>query len=71
MKIQFVHKQDVETERVNHWNPRLNNLIFQPLKVVSRYLDPQPQVGEKNSYLFNFRPKHLQNLMFKHGFLSQ
>ena len=29
---------------------------FQPLEVVSRYRDPQPQVVENNSYLFNFRP---------------
>ena len=30
---------------------------FQPLKVVSRYRDPQPQVVENYSYLFNLRWK--------------
>ena len=29
---------------------------FQPLEVVSRYRDPQPQVLENYSYLFNLRP---------------
>ena len=31
-------------------------LNFQPLEVVSRYRDPQPQVVENHSYLFNLRP---------------
>ena len=31
-------------------------LIFQPLEVVSRYRDPQPEVIENYSYLFNLRP---------------
>ena len=37
-------------------NPYPANLIylnFQPLKVVSRYRDPQPQVVENYSYVFN------------------
>ena len=29
---------------------------FQPLEVVYRYSDPQPQVVENYSYLFNLRP---------------
>ena len=36
-------------------NPYLANLIylnFQPLEVVSRYRDPQPQVVENYSYYF-------------------
>ena len=31
-------------------------LNFQPLEVVSRYRDPQPQVVKNYSYLFNLRP---------------
>ena len=31
-------------------------LNFQSLEVESRYRDPQPQVIESNSYLFNLRP---------------
>ena len=34
---------------------KLNNLNFHPLEVVSRYRDPQPQVGENYSYLVNLR----------------
>ena len=34
---------------------KLNQSIFHPFEVVSRYRDPQLQVGEKYSYLFNFR----------------
>ena len=35
---------------------KLFYLNFQQLEVVSRYRDPQPQVVENYSYLFNFRP---------------
>ena len=31
-------------------------LFFHPLEVVSRYRDPQLQVGENKPYLFNLRP---------------
>ena len=31
-------------------------LIFHPPEVVSRYRDPQRQVGENYSYLFNLTP---------------
>ena len=34
---------------------RLIYLNFHPLEDVSRYRDPQLQVGENYSYLFNFR----------------
>ena len=36
-------------------NIPLKNLNFQTLEDVSRYRDPQLQVGENYSYLFNFR----------------
>ena len=39
---------------------RLKN--FHPLEVVSRYRDPQLQVGENYSHLFNLRPKTSDNL---------
>ena len=35
---------------------KIHNLNFQPLEVVSRYRDPQHQVVENYSYLFNLRP---------------
>ena len=38
---------------------------MKPLEVVTRYRDSQLQVGEKDSYFFQFKSKHLQILMFK------
>ena len=35
---------------------KLIYLNFQPLEVVSRYRDPQPQVVENYPYLFNLGP---------------
>ena len=35
---------------------KLYFLNFYPLEVVSRYRDPQLQVGENYSYLFNLKP---------------
>ena len=32
------------------------DLYFQPLEIVSRYRDPQPQVDENYAYLFNMVP---------------
>ena len=37
-------------------------LNFQPLEVVSRYHDPQPQVVENYSYLFNLIYQTCTNL---------
>ena len=42
-----------------------------PLKFLSRYRDPQLHVGENYTYLFNFRPKHLQVSLFKHTIIYQ
>ena len=42
----------------------LKNLIFHQIEVVSRYRDPQLQVGENYSYLFNLRQKTSKKLMF-------
>ena len=39
------------------WIAKLFNLNFHPLEVVSRYRDPQFQVAENYSYLFNLRPE--------------
>ena len=36
---------------------KINNLNFHSSEVVSRYRDPQLQVGHNNSYLFNMRAK--------------
>ena len=40
----------------NPYPAKLIYLNFQQLEVVSRYRDPQPQVVENDSYLFNLRP---------------
>ena len=40
----------------NPFPAELSNLNFHPLEVASRYRDPQLQVGENYSYLFNLRP---------------
>ena len=37
----------------NSWPAKSSNLNFHPLEVVSRYRDPQLQVGENYWYLFN------------------
>ena len=44
-------KQKATTSR----NMSKYNLNFHPLEVVSRYRDPQLQVAENYSYLFNLR----------------
>ena len=41
---------------INLNTTNLNNLNFHPHEVVSRYRDPQLQVGENYSYLPNLRP---------------
>ena len=38
---------------INNSSAKLINLNFHPLGVVSRYRDPQIQLGEHYSYLFN------------------
>ena len=43
----------------------INIFNFHPLEVVSRYRDPQLQVGENYTFVY-FGTKHLQILMFKH-----
>ena len=40
----------------NPYPAKLISSNFHPLEVVSRYRDPQLQVGENYSYLFNLRP---------------
>ena len=40
----------------NPYRAKLIHLNLQPPEVVSRYRDPQPQVVENYSYLFNLRP---------------
>ena len=49
----------------------LINLYFQPLVVVSRYRDPQPQVVENYPYLFNLKQIKLQIFMPQRSFQSQ
>ena len=39
----------------NPLTAKVSNLNFHLLQVVSRYRDPQLQVGENFSYVFNFK----------------
>ena len=55
----------------NHYPAELFDFNFQPLEIVSRYRDPQPQVVENYSFLFNLRPNIDKSWMFKHTFNSQ
>ena len=48
-------KVDPCAVRVKHSPAKLSILNVYPLEVVSRYRDPQLQVGKNYSYLFNFR----------------
>ena len=41
---------------INPYAAKVIYLNFQPLEAVSRYRDPQPQVVENYSYLFNLKP---------------
>ena len=50
--LMLVHRLRLWTN-INPQSAKLNNLNFHPLKVVSRWRDPQLQVGEKKSFLFN------------------
>ena len=54
----------------NLYLAKLMYLNFQPLEVVSRHRDPQHQLVENYSYLFNLST-YLQILMFRHTFHSQ
>ena len=42
---------------INPYPAGLIYLNFQPLEVVSHHRDPQPQVAENYSHLFNLKPK--------------
>ena len=42
---------------------------FQPLEVVSRYRDLQPQVIENYSYLFNLKPNIYKSLCLNSHFI--
>ena len=41
---------------INPKSATLDEINFHPFEVVGRYSDPQLQVGENYSYLFNLRP---------------
>ena len=56
-------------ERVNLYPANFTYLNFQPLEVVSRYRDPQPQVVENYPYLFNLRPKICKSLCLSSHFI--
>ena len=43
----------ISISKINSYHIKLIYLNFHPLEVVFRYRDPQPQVAENYSYLFN------------------
>ena len=45
----------IKFDLFNPFAAKLSILIFHQLEVVSRYRDPQLQVGENDSHLFNLR----------------
>ena len=49
----LTYKVDPRTVMVNHLGDKINNFNFHPFQVVSRYRDPQLEMGENYSYLFN------------------
>ena len=49
---------------------KLNNLHFYPLEVVSRYRDPQLQVGKNYSYSFDLRSNICKSWCFNVHFIS-
>ena len=55
---------------INPYPAKLIYLNFRQIKVVSRYRDPQLQVAENYSYLFNLKPNiykswYLCSLLFQ------
>ena len=54
--IDVSHYSGPGIKYVNPYPAKLIYLNFQPLEVVSRWRDTQPQVVENYSYLFNLRP---------------
>ena len=61
MEIIVVMQQGVGWYWFNRWGAKLNNLIIHPLEAVSRYRDPQLQVGDNHPCLF-FCDQTLANL---------
>ena len=49
---------------INPYPAKLGHFNFHPLEVVSRYRDPQLQVGENYSYLFSLIPNICNFLCF-------
>ena len=54
---------------INPCPAKLVYLNFQPFEVVPRYRDPQPQVVENYSYLFNLKIKYLHILISNSHFI--
>ena len=56
---------DSDNKDGNPYPVKLIYFKFQPLEVVSRFRDSQPQVVKNVLYLFNFRPN-----IYKSGYLN-
>ena len=55
---------------INPYPAKVIYLNFQPLEVVDRYRDPQPQVVENYPHLFNLRPNIYKYLCLDSHFVS-
>ena len=55
---------------INPYPAEIIYLNFQPLEVVSRYRDPQPQVVENYSYLLNLRANIYKSSCLHSHFIS-
>ena len=56
---------------INPYPAKLFYLNFHPLEVVSRYRDPQLQVGENHAYLFNLRSNICKSLCLNTHFVPK
>ena len=54
--LQVFRVNSFEQLGINPYPAKSIHLNFQPLEVVSRYREPQPQVVKNYSYLFNLGP---------------
>ena len=54
---------------INPYPAEWNYLNFQPFEVVPRYRDPQPQVVENYSYLFQFDKKNYKSWYLHNHFI--
>ena len=57
----FISYTATHCDKINPYSAKINYLNFHPLVVVSRYREPQLQVGENYSYFCNLTTKKCAN----------